>query len=654
MTARDDARDDDDARRLEAGARALEAALTVDDDPLRSGASDVERRRPASARRGRGARALDASEWVAKFGVARRGGCDGRVGTRATGATEATRAATAGGGGGEGGTTTTSGRLGLVAKERVRACEVLIRERVTSIQGTFRSQGACLARLMERLRERGEQDASRACAPSREMAKKLLSNAEEREEVLALGAKLGVEDEEEWLKFAAFVKYNAVTRTCRPATTSAGSMIGADAYVQCSMVMFDAISACNHSCDPNAEVSHVSDEGEVSLYSLRPIERGEEITIAYGKPSLRWLPARCRKKALRRDWYFDCACAQCKAEVASGLAVDKPLARPWDIQDPRWFFCTHDYVTGFESHFDGEGNLLSLKSATASRSNVSPSASGANTSESAADGVAAEFGAKLHVGGLGLAADASGSSSGLCDSSDSSSCQSVDLDEYDRESSGSEDEDVLRWHERWRSKRIKAYSVKNVGLYTPLQLYHAMQRCQIRQDHWQLLVVREALISQIMNDAAMKGNASSSRPNAPSLDGGWGERGKFQAFKLILNQCRSLARMAPNTGSFAELFATLENIVYWWSTDGWHYVSTKRERREQERAFSRARARRARNGAGETARESDRSDSVDDDEFFEIPVRSRWAFRLERLRDAAHADVLAWNMQFGKLPSAPF
>ena len=77
-------------------------------------------------------------------------------------------------------------------------------------------------------------------------------------------------------------------------------------------------------------------------------------------------------------------------------------------------------------------------------------------------------------------------------------------------------------------------------------------------------------------------------------------------------------------------------------------------RREQERAFSRARARRARNGAGETARESDRSDSVDDDEFFEIPVRSRWAFRLERLRDAAHADVLAWNMQFGKLPSAPF
>ena len=45
------------------------------------------------------------------------------------------RAATAGGDGGEGGTTTTSGRIGLVAKERVEACEVLIRERVTSMQG---------------------------------------------------------------------------------------------------------------------------------------------------------------------------------------------------------------------------------------------------------------------------------------------------------------------------------------------------------------------------------------------------------------------------------------------------------------------------------------------------------------------------------------
>lgn len=61
--------------------------------------------------------------------------------------------------------------------------------------------------------------------------KKLFLNVEEREEVLVFGVKLGVEDEEEWLKFVVFVKYNVVTRTCRSATTSAGLMIGVDVYV---------------------------------------------------------------------------------------------------------------------------------------------------------------------------------------------------------------------------------------------------------------------------------------------------------------------------------------------------------------------------------------------------------------------------------------
>lgn len=38
--------------------------------------------------------------------------------------------------------------------------------------------------------------------------------------------------------------------------------------------------------------------------------------------------------------------------------------------------------------------------------------------------------------------------------------------------------------------------------------------------------------------------------------------------------------MVLNIGSFVELFVMFENIVYWWSIDGWYYVSTKRERRE--------------------------------------------------------------------------
>jgi len=420
--------------------------------------------------------------------------------------------------------------------------------------------------------------------------------------------------------------------------TSTSSGIGDDAgYVQCSMVMFDVISACNHSCDPNAEVSTVSEKGEVTLYSLRPIQRGEEITICYGKASLRWLPARCRRRALRKDWHFECACEKCKAEIASGLAVDKPMARPWDILDPRWFYCTQDYVTGFETHFDAEGNLLSLRCG----SRASGSNGYADTNSSAAsrsDLLRHEFGSKLRFseGGTGDDNFSNDSSSGFTDSttsdsSSNSSESSFDVDEDDKDSSASEDEDVMRWHERWRSRRMKTYSVKNVGPYTPFQLYHAMKRCQIRQDHWQFLVVRDALITQIMNEAA-KHAGESRRPACPTL--GSDENGKERAFKLVLNHCRSLARMTPNSSNFVELFATMENMLYWHSTEGSWYRQTQRQARLREK----------------------KRKPADDLEmnFFDINERSRWWFRLQNLREAVHADVLAWNMSFGKAPGAPF
>ena len=173
-------------------------------------------------------------------------------------------------------------------------------------------------------------------------------------------------------------------------------------FAQCSMVMFDAISACNHSCDPNAEVSQVSDEGEVTLYSLRTIEPGEEITICYGKPSMRWLPARCRRRALRKDWCFECSCEKCVAEIASGLAVNKPMSRPWDILDPRWFFCTHDYATGFESHFDTEGNLLAMKTSPSVSTNTLASMIGEDVSSSAlsaSDILYRDFDGKIKLNG---------------------------------------------------------------------------------------------------------------------------------------------------------------------------------------------------------------------------------------------------------------
>jgi len=616
---------------------ALERALTQDNDPLLdvveravtapAAGQAVTRRR---GRRGHRSGPFNEEAWVGNFGVLPRGGRNPRVSPKA-----------------DGGKAQSSGRIGLVATERVNECEMLIRERVTAIQGTFRSKGACLGQLMVRLRERNEMYASRARAPPPELSRKLLASVEEKEEVLSAGAKIGVEDEEAWLEFAAFVKYNAVTRNSRPATTS--GIGGSSGFVQCSMVMFDAISACNHSCDPNAEVSQVSDEGEVTLYSLRAIDPGEEITICYGKPSMRWLPARCRQRALRKDWCFECSCEKCEAEIASGLAVNKPMSRPWDILDPRWFFCTHDYTTGFESHFDAEGNLLAMKTSPSASTNTLTSMGGEDISSSAlsaSDVLHRDFEGKIRLSGGRTddhGTDDDTESSGFSTSSSGSSASSVDLDDedFDQSSSGSEDEDVMRWHERWRSKRLKTYSIKNIGLLTPLQLYRAMQRCQIRQDHWQFLVVREALIIQILNDASLQINVVGKRPPAPTLWPQSTASGKFRAFKLLLNHCRSLARMTPNAANFIELFATLENVYYWHAVDGWYYRQT--DKRRQLRA--------AKIG---TRGGDDAAPLPSADDFFKLPERSRWWFRLENLRDAAHPDVLAWNMSFGKSPNAPF
>ena len=613
---------------------ALERALTQDDDPLldletaTAGGPAAARRR---GRRGRRSEPFDEEAWIGNFGVLPRGGRNPRVSPKAGG-----------------GKAQSSGRIGLVATGRVNQCEMLIRERVTAIQGTFRSKGACLGQLMARLRERNEMFASRARAPPPELSRKLLACVEEKEEVLSAGTKVGVEDEEAWLEFAAFVKYNAVTRNSRPAMTS--GIGGSSGFVQCSMVMFDAISACNHSCDPNAEVSQVSDEGEVTLYSLRTIEPGEEITICYGKPSMRWLPARCRRRALRKDWCFECSCEKCVAEIASGLAVNKPMSRPWDILDPRWFFCTHDYATGFESHFDTEGNLLAMKTSPSVSTNTLASMIGEDVSSSAlsaSDILYRDFDGKIKLNGGRTddhgTDDDDDTESGFSTSSSGSSASSVDLEEeeFDQSSSGSEDEDVMRWHERWRSKRLKTYSIKNVGLLTPLQLYRAMQRCQIRQDHWQFLVVREALIMQILNDASLQVNIAGKRPPAPSLWPQSTASGKFRAFKLLLNHCRSLVRMTPNAANFIELFATLENVYYWHAVDGWYYRQTDKHRR--------LRAAKLGTRAG-----ADASPLPSADDFFNLPERSRWWFRLENLRNAAHPDVLAWNMSFGKSPNSPF
>ena len=510
---------------------------------------------------------------------------------------------------------------GTRATARIEACTTLIRERVIATRGVFRSEGAAIGVLLGQLVKtpRGR-EFSRGRAPER--GRSILTRDEIEE---ALDAQLKYDDSDDvdaWLELAARVKYNAITRVTKPAqVSSSGYALGAS-YVECSLEMFDVIGACNHSCEPNAAISRVSDDNEVTLYSLREIEPGEEITVCYGKPMTQWLPLRMRQNILKRDWGFTCACRKCAFDLAT-YSFQQPT-RPWDLYDPRWFFSCHDYITGFESHFDDEGNLISLK------------LGGGDV----AAGSLAESSTKATSHGAALIRDKTGSSSsssstsssGFKDSSDDSDKSSSD-DYAEREStSGSEDEDVLRWHEKWRSRRLSNYSVKNKGYLSPLQLYSCMTRCRIRQDHWQLMVVRDAAIEHILNEAKFAPSAvNAPKPRAPAIDGD-----RLKAFKLMLNHCRSLMRMSPHTAYFAKNFATLENFYFWHAREGQYAARARWRRRKQQQRGSGG-------GADANVIESGLLD-----------IQGRWEFRLRTLREGVHPDVLAYNVQWNQSPVAPF
>jgi hypothetical protein len=95
------------------------------------------------------------------------------------------------------------------------------------------------------------------------------------------------------------------------------SMTSIDDVVNSTLV---GLAACptmtfvNHSCAPNcAIVPGVRDK--FVLVALRPIERGDEITMSYGGVgSIANTPKPMRNLALMRDWGFKCNCTACVQE----------------------------------------------------------------------------------------------------------------------------------------------------------------------------------------------------------------------------------------------------------------------------------------------------------------------------------------------------
>ena len=86
-------------------------------------------------------------------------------------------------------------------------------------------------------------------------------------------------------------------------------------------------SRFNHSCSPNARFSFNSNTGDLRIYAVGTIPRGEEIFVGYidhsllGKP-LYGSPRRLRQAALHTHLHFTCECSACSLSEAEAEMSD--------------------------------------------------------------------------------------------------------------------------------------------------------------------------------------------------------------------------------------------------------------------------------------------------------------------------------------------
>ncbi|KAK4697598.1 hypothetical protein P7C70_g8187, partial [Phenoliferia sp. Uapishka_3] len=76
----------------------------------------------------------------------------------------------------------------------------------------------------------------------------------------------------------------------------------------CSAV-FETFSRINHSCTPNAAFRFHPDTLQGTVYAIKSIRSGEEISISYINPHA---GREIRRESLRRHWDFDCRCECCE------------------------------------------------------------------------------------------------------------------------------------------------------------------------------------------------------------------------------------------------------------------------------------------------------------------------------------------------------
>jgi hypothetical protein len=91
--------------------------------------------------------------------------------------------------------------------------------------------------------------------------------------------------------------------------------------------IFANISRINHSCRPNAVHSWNPLLNVETVYAVRPIKSGEEITLSYHAGG----PSTTRKEILKEGFGFDCTCEICSLPEAELRASDSRLIRAQNL-----------------------------------------------------------------------------------------------------------------------------------------------------------------------------------------------------------------------------------------------------------------------------------------------------------------------------------
>ncbi|XP_067036789.1 histone-lysine N-trimethyltransferase SMYD5-like [Acropora muricata] len=79
--------------------------------------------------------------------------------------------------------------------------------------------------------------------------------------------------------------------------------------------LYSLQSSCNHSCEPNAEVTFPYNNSTLALKALCSIQPGEEIVICYLGECDRERSRHSRQRLLRENYLFSCACAKCECQA---------------------------------------------------------------------------------------------------------------------------------------------------------------------------------------------------------------------------------------------------------------------------------------------------------------------------------------------------